>query len=100
MTIGYLSQVFKLIAGSDRATPIYNHFENPCKRLVPAEISSITRSKYRSDEENPLQMLDRINFILTRVIKQHLVTCKRFKHFARLRDTGMKQYIRAYIRYT
>ena len=45
-------------------------------------------------------MLDRINFILTRVIKQHLVTCKRFKHFARLRDTGMKQYIRAYIRYT
>jgi len=29
-----------------------------------------------------------------------LLECKRFKHFARLRDTGIKQYIRAYIRYT
>ena len=43
---------------------------------------------------------DKINFVLTRVIKQHLLDCKRFKHFARLRDTGIKQYIRAYIRYT
>jgi len=86
--------------GIKQRSNLLNDDNRILERLVPAEISSITRSKYRSDQENPLQMLDRINFILTRVIKQHLVTCKRFKHFARLRDTGMKQYIRAYIRYT
>lgn len=70
------------------------------ERLVPDELAHETNSKYRSHQENPLELLDKINFILTRVIKQYLVACKRYQHFARLRDTGMKQYIRAFIRYT
>jgi len=49
-------------------------------------------------EGTPLDELDDINLRLTKLVKNQLRKCKKFKHFVHLRDITLKNFARAFIR--
>ena len=67
-------------------------------RLIPDQLAETTRVSGPRIGNNPLEELDDINTILTKVVKQELNDCKKLNHFIRLRDTTMRQFARAFIR--